>query len=427
MAEGFQKMPKIAKELSAIEVKRIIQQGFYPVGGVAGLMLQVAKGGSRSWILRARIGEKRRDIGLGGYPEVSLALARDRALAKKELIANGIDPIEQKRAARAQLIASQRNTITFDEAADIVHETKSAEFKNEKYKAQWISAIRTYASPIIGKMPVSEIDLNSIKEIFNSIQPSGKTLWNDKTDTAKKLRGNIEAILAWATVNEYRKGENPARWQGYLDQVFAKPSKIKKVQHFKSMPIDDMPAFMPELRKIEGISARALEFTILTATRSGEVRGARWDEIDLNARVWTIPAERMKASKEHRVPLSNACIELLKAMPRIVDNPFVFPSPRGGMLSDMSLSAVLKRMKLEFVPHGFRSTFRDWAGERTSYPREVCEHALAHKLKDKSEAAYQRGDYLAKRALMMQDWANFINNTHKPAEVISINDKKGVA
>ncbi len=413
-------MPKVAKELSAIEVKRIIQQGFHAVGGVSGLMLQVAKGGSRSWILRARIGEKRRDIGLGGYPEVSLALARERALEKKTLISKGIDPIEDKRADRARLIASQRNTITFDDAADTVHETKSKEFKNEKYKAQWISAIRMYASPFIGKKPVSEIDLQDIKEVLSPI-------WETKTETAKKLRGNIEAILAWATVHEYRTGTNPARWQGYLDQIYAKPSKIAKVQHYKALPIDDMPAFMKRLQVEAGISARALEFTILTAARSGEVRGAIWNEIDINAKVWTIPAERMKAGKEHRSALSDDAIQLLKNMPRIEGNNYVFPSPRGGMLSDMSLSAVLKRMNIDVVPHGFRSTFRDWASERTNYPRDVAEMALAHTIKNKTEAAYRREDLLPKRALMMQDWANYINTEHKPADVINISKAKGVA
>lgn len=394
-------MPKVAKELSAIEVKRLTTSGFYFVGGVSGLMLQVAKGGSRSWILRARVGDKRRDIGLGGYPEVSLALARDRASEEKELIRQGIDPVEQKRATRARLISEQRKTITFDDAADTVHETKSKEFKNEKYKAQWISAIRMYASPIIGKKPISEIDLHDIKAVLTPI-------WETKTDTAKKLRGNIETILAWATVNEYRKGENPARWQGYLDQILPKPSKIRKVKHFKAMPIDNMPVFMLDLRKQEGIGARALEFSILTAARSGEVRGAIWDEIDLNAKVWTIPAGRMKGGKEHRAPLSDEAVQLLQNMPRL-GTDIVFPSPRNGMLSDMTLSAVLKRMNLDCVPHGFRSTFRDWASERTHYPRDVAEMALAHTIKNKTEAAYRREDLLPKRALMMQDWADYIN------------------
>lgn len=413
-------MPRIAKELSAIEVKRIIHEGLHAAGGVAGLQLQVTKTGARSWILRAKVGDKRRDIGLGAYPEVSLALARDKALEKKALISNGIDPVEEKRSAIARLISAQRNTITFDDAADKVHETKSKEFKNEKYIAQWISAIRMYASPFIGKKPISEIDLQDIKDVLNPI-------WETKTDTAKKLRGNIEAILAWATVNEYRTGNNPARWQGYLDQVFAKPSKIKKVEHYKALPIDAMPNFMVELRKQEGIGARALEFSILTAARSGEVRGATWDEIDLNAKLWTIPADRMKAGKEHRAALSNSAINILKAMPRFADNNLIFPSPRGGMLSDMSLAAVLKRMHINAVPHGFRSTFRDWASERTNYPHQVAEMALAHTIKSKVEAAYRRDDLLPKRALMMQDWDNFIGTTNKIAEVVNINDAKGAA
>jgi len=353
---------------------------------------------------------------LGGFLEVSLAKVRQEALEKRKLVKQGIDPVLEKKAAKARLIAAQRNSITFDEAAKTVHETKSEEFKNEKYKAQWISAIKAYASPFIGKMPVSEITLHDIKAVLEPI-------WKEKTDTAKKLRGNIEVILAWATVHEYRTGENPARWKGYLDQVFQKPSKIKAVKHHAAMPIDDMAAFMPKLRNQVGIGARALEFTILTSTRSGEVRGAQWDEIDFNKKLWIIPASRMKAGKEHRVPLSDAAIDVLKAMPRFAESPYVFFSPRGGMLSDMSLSAVLKRMELKEVPHGFRSTFRDWAGERTNYPREVIEHALAHLLKDKSEAAYQRGDYLAKRAALMQDWADFINGKNT-AEVININSKR---
>ncbi len=413
-------MPKIAKELSAVEVRRFIHEGLYSVGGVAGLHLQVSKASAKSWILRAKIGDKRRDIGLGAYPETSLAVARDRALEKKVLISNGIDPIEEKKSVIARLIASQRNTITFDDAADTVHETKSKEFKNEKYKAQWISAIRMYASPFIGKKPVSEIDLQDIKEVLSPI-------WETKTDTAKKLRGNIEAILAWATVHEYRTGTNPARWQGYLDQIYAKPSKIAKVQHYKALPIDDMPVFMKRLQGEAGISARALEFTILTAARSGEVRGATWDEIDIKAKVWTIPAERMKAGKEHRSALSDDAIELLHNTPRIEGNNYVFPSPRGGMLSDMSLSAVLKRMNIDVVPHGFRSTFRDWASERTNYPRDVAEMALAHTIKNKTEAAYRREDLLPKRALMMQDWANYINTVNKPADVINISKAKGAA
>lgn len=308
--------------------------------------------------------------------------------------------------ARARLISAQRKLITFDDAADQVHETKIKELKNEKYKAQWISVIRIYASPHIGKKPISEIDLEDIKKNL-------KPIWETKTDTAKKLRGNIETILAWAEVNEYRTGNNPARWHGYLDQIFPKASKVSKVKHFKAMPIDDIPSFMPMLSSQEGISARALEFAILTAVRSGEVRGTTWDEINLNSKVWTIPEERMKNGVGHRVPLSDSSVLLIKNMPRFEGNNYVFPSPRGGTLSDMSLSAVLKRMNLDYVPHGFRSTFRDWASERTHYPRDVAEMALAHTIKDKTEAAYRRGDLLVKRTLMMQDWADFLNTSNK--------------
>lgn len=413
-------MPKIAKELSAIEVKRLTNPGLHAVGGVAGLLLQVNSSGSRSWILRARIGKLRREIGLGSYPEIPLAKAKERAIEQKDLIAKGIDPIEEKKRARALLLSSQSKAITFDEAADKVHKKKSNEFSNAKYSAQWISAIRTYASPIIGDMHPEDIELAHIVKVLEPI-------WIEKNDTAKKLRGNIEAIINWTIVSGFRKSENPARWKGHLDAILEKPSKVHKVKHHAAMPVDDMPSFMPQLRKVQGLSARALEFTILTATRSGEVRGAKWDEINLAERVWTVPAERMKARKEYRVPLSDAAIELLKALPRFADNNLVFPSPRGGTLSDMSLLAVLKRMKIDVVPHGFRSTFRDWCGERTNYPHEVAEMALAHTIQSKTERAYRRDDLFPKRALMMQDWANFINTPITPATVTNINSKKEVA
>ena len=249
-------MPKIAKELSALEVKRIMREGMHAVGGVAGLLLQVSLTGARSWILRARVGNKRRDIGLGGYPENTLAVARLKALEKKDLISKGIDPVEEKKAARQRLISLQVKAITFDWAADQVHAKKSEELTNEKYKAQWIAVVRNYASPIIGKLHPADITLEHIKQILDPI-------WLTKTDTAKKLRGNLEDIFAWCAVHEYRSGQNPARWQGYLDAIYQKPSKVSKVEHYKSMAMDDMPAFMNELRKQEGISAKGLEFTIL--------------------------------------------------------------------------------------------------------------------------------------------------------------------
>lgn len=239
-------------------------------------------------------------------------------------------------------------------------------------------------------------------------------IWTSKSETASRLRGRVEAVLDWATVRGYREGDNPARWKGHLDHLLPTISKIKRVQHHRALPWQDITVFMAALRQEEGIAARALEFLILTACRSGEVREATWDEIDLNARLWTIPAQRMKMGREHRVPLSVPVVKLLASLPRQDRTPYVFISTKiGQSLSDMSLNAVLRRMKVDAVPHGFRSTFRDWAGESTTYPREVCEHALAHRLADGVEAAYQRGDMLQKRTLMMDEWADFCD-THRP-------------
>ena len=252
-------------------------------------------------------------------------------------------------------------------------------------------------------------------------------LWHAKTETASRLRGRLESILDWAAFRGYREGENPARWKGHLEHELPARSKVQKIEHHAALPYAELGAFMVELRKREGLSARALEFAILCASRSGEVRGATWAEIDLPGRIWTVPAERMKAGKEHRVPLSDEAVKLLEALPRIVGNDYVFPAPRGGQLSDMALTAVLRRMERGgLTQHGFRSTFRDWAGETTAYPREVCEHALAHKLADGVEAAYQRGDLLAKRARLMADWARYCGTVQGKAENV-VAMKKGAA
>lgn len=406
--------PKKAKELTALEVKRLAKPGLHAVGGVAGLYLQVTPSGARSWILRATVGSKRRDIGLGGYPDVTLAQAREKAREARDLIARGVDPVEQKKAARTALRLAQAAEISFDEAARQFLATKRHEFKNPKHAAQWESTLQTYASPIIGRLPVAEIALPHIVQILEPI-------WTTKTETASRLRGRIEAVLAWATVAGYRSGDNPARWKGHLDAVLPKPSKVAKVKNHRALPIDDMGAFMVALRKREGMAAKALEFLILTAARSGEVRGATWDEIDLKAKVWTIPAERMKAGKEHRVPLSDPAVALLEALPRLAGSPYVFPSARGGMLSDMALSALMKRMAVDAVPHGFRSTFRDWCAERINYPREVAEMALAHTISDKVEAAYRRGDLFEKRRRLMADWARFCDTVQKASgEVVPL-------
>jgi integrase len=388
-------MPKKAQELTALQVKRLSADGFHAVGGVAGLHLQI-RGGSRSWILRAKVGDRRRDIGLGGFPDVSLADARDRARVARAKIAEGIDPVEHRRAARAALSA----VLTFDEAARRLIEAKSHEWKNPKHRDQWKSTLDTYASPKIGRKDVAKIELPDVVDVLTPI-------WTTKTETASRLRGRIESVLAWATVSGYRTGENPARWKGNLDHVLAKPGKVHKVKHHAALPLSALPAFMDDLRARDGVAARALEFVVLTATRSQEVRGARWPEVDLDSATWTIPAERMKAGKEHKVPLSEQALALLRALPRFTESDLVFPAPRGGVLSDMALSAVMRRMKVDAVPHGFRSTFRDWAAERTNYPRDVAEMALAHTIGDKVEAAYRRGDLFTKRTQMMADWARF--------------------
>ena len=377
-------MPKKAQELSALEIKEITKEGRYAVGSVAGLLL-VVKENSRSWILRTMVGKKRRNIGLGPYPEVKLAQARKKANEMKEQIENGIDPVEQRKSNRAALIASQDGKITFIKAARICHEKKQTEFKNVKHSKQWISSLEKYVFPIIGRMSVDEIDVPYILQVLEPI-------WQEKTETATRVRQRIEAVLSWATASEYREGDNPAKWQGNLDAILPKPNKIRKVKHHAALSYKEINSFITELKKQKSIAARCLEFLIYTACRSGEIRGATWEEFDFENKIWTIPEERMKAGKPHRVPLTDDMIQLLNNLPRFEDSAFLFPGARGGPLSDMALSMLCRRMNVEAVPHGFRSTFRDWAAECTNFPREVCEQALAHTIPSAVEAAYRRGD-----------------------------------
>lgn len=402
-------MPKIVEELAPVTVGKLTTPGHHPVGGIPGLYLYVQPTGARSWVLRAMVGSKRRHIGLGSFPAVTLAQARIRARDAREAIAKGQDPIAERAQARAALKAAQATSKTFEQCARIYVSEKKGEWSNHKHQAQWLSTLETYAFPIIGSMNVSTIGLPHVLEVLKQEQTKGgtkATLWEAKTETASRLRGRLETILDWATVHQYRDGLNPARWKGHLDALLKDPNKIKKVKHHEALPIDNMGEFMRALRAQEGTGARALEFTILTATRSGEVRGAKWSEIDMGTGVWVVPAERMKANKEHRVPLSSQALALLRTIKPDADNDLVFPAPRGGVLSDMTLTAVLRRMKAPAVPHGFRSTFRDWAADRTNFPRDLCEFALAHTVNSKTEAAYLRTDMLEKRRALMQHWAN---------------------
>lgn len=396
-------MPKIAPELSARAVAAIRAEGRHAVGGASGLHLRIANG-HRGWVLRVTVGKQRRDLGLGAFPEIGLAEAREKARDMHKLVRQGIDPLSTKRAQRSALSARQATEKKFDWCTSEFIRSKSDEWKNAKHRQQWQNTLKSYASPHIGHLLVQDIDL---QHVLVCLEP----IWKTKNETASRLRGRIESVLDWATVCKYRSGDNPARWKGHLDKVLPAPTKIQKVQHHPAVPIDDMPSFILALRLRDGIAALALQYAILTAARSGEVRGAVWTEIDLNARVWTIPGPRMKAKREHRVPLGDAAIELLKKLPRIKNVDLVFPGNKNQPLSDMSLTAVMRRMEIEAVPHGFRSTFRDWAGDRTEYPRDLAELALAHILESKTEEAYRRGDALERRRDMMNAWAKFIGCT----------------
>lgn len=394
-------MPKIAKELSALEVSRLKAPGFVSVGGVPGLSLQISPSGSRSWVLRVKVGMKRRDMGLGAYPGVTLAQARDKARQARDLIEQGHDPILERERAQSQLRAAQASAVTFEEAAHSFINAKAAEWTNTKHAAQWKATLETYAFSVLGKLHVADVEQAHILQVLEPI-------WTTKTETASRLRGRIENVLDWAKARGLRSGENPARWRGHLDKLLAKPTKVAKVEHHPAVPVDDAPAFCAALQERDGLAARALEFAMLTAARSGEVRGATWAEIDLERAIWVIPAERMKAKIEHRVPLAGRALALLKALPRVEGSDFVFPAPRGGQLSDMALTAVMRRMGLGYVPHGLRSTFRDWAAEKTNFPRDLAEKALAHVLTSAVEAAYQRSDMLERRREMMESWADYI-------------------
>lgn len=417
-------MPKQAKILGPLAVKNLTGHGLHFVGEVPGLALQVLQSGAKTWILRVKIGDKRRDMGLGGYPEVSLADARTLARQARQKVREGIDPIEERRAARSALMASAAKVMTFKDAADALIAAKQAEWKNAKHRHQWKATLERYAYPSIGKLSVADIEL---PHILNVLQP----IWTAIPETASRLRGRIEAVLDWATVSGYRTGLNPARWRGHLDKKLAQPSKLKARRnerigsdgHHAAMAMDDAAPFMVLLRQVTGMGARALEFATLTAARSGEVRGATWGEIDLDARVWTIPGNRMKAGKEHRVPLSDAAAALLKALPRMAGTNLVFPAPRGSKLSDMALGAVLRRMKVKATAHGFRSTFRDWVGERTAYPGEMAEMALAHAIGSKVEAAYRRGDMFERRRKLMEDWATFLSSPSEMGQVLSLRNR----
>ena len=407
-------MPKLASEMGALAVSKVDTPGLHFVGYVTGLALQVKSTGAKSWILRSVVGGRRRDMGLGAYPSVGLAQARQKAAEARELIRQGVDPIERQRSALSALKASLASQLTFEETAKAYMSAHETTWKNAKHAQQWRNTLKEYVYPAFGDLLVRDIEK---EHVLAALRP----IWNSKNETASRLRGRIELVLSYAMQAGYRpEGLNPARWKGGLDKLLAAPSKVQKTSHFKALSANEISEFILKLALIEGQGARALEFAILTAARSGEVRGATWSEIDIKGKIWTIPASRMKAGKEHRVPLSSAAIKLLESL-AVTESELVFPSPRGGKLSDMTLTGVLRRMKVNVTAHGFRSTFRDWVAESTTFPNEVAEMALAHTISNKSEASYRRGDLFEKRAVMMEEWSRFVYNPTLPATIHPIN------
>ncbi|MDE1142917.1 MAG: tyrosine-type recombinase/integrase [Paraburkholderia tropica] len=393
-------MPRANNKLSQLTVTRTTKPGLYADGG--NLYLQITTAGVKSWLFRYMRNGKPRGMGLGPVHTIGLAEARVLALDCRRQLLAGTDPLDARNAERAAKRVAESNDVTFQHCAEKYIEAHRAGWKNAKHADQWANTLATYAYPVFDSRPVSTIDTALVMRVLEPI-------WTTKTETASRLRGRIESVLDWATVRGYRSGENPARLKGHLDTLLPKRSRVQKVEHHPALPYADLPEFIKTLRLEPGVAAFALEFLILTATRTNEVIGATWQEFDLDEGIWTIPAERMKMRKEHRVPLSMRANALVKAQKEVKQNDYVFPGARKGKpLSNMAMLKLLERMKRDDITvHGFRSTFRDWAGETTHYPREVCEAALAHGIKDKAEAAYARGDLFAKRAVLMQDWANF--------------------
>lgn len=372
-----------------------------------GLYLQVISPTNRSWLLRYERDGRERWMGLGSAHTFTLEEARERAREARKLLADGIDPLEAKRAERAARALAATKVLTFKEAAQQYFQDHSRKWSNAKHRAQFTSTLEAYVHPHIGDLPVASIDTPLVLKVLESQNGGSERFWTAVPETASRVRRRLEWVLDWATVRGYRSGDNPARWRGHLDQVLPARAELRDTKHHASLPYLEAPKFMTDLATREGIGARALEFTILTAARTGEVVGAKWEEIDLSAKTWTVPKDRMKAGREHRVPLSSAALSLLEALPREAE--FVFPGGRkGAPMSNMAMTTVLRRMeRRDITVHGFRSTFRDWAAETTGYPNHVVEMALAHVIANKVEAAYRRGDLFDKRRELMADWARY--------------------
>jgi integrase len=399
-------MARISERLTAMKVEKTKEPGMYPDGG--GLYLRITPQGTKNWVLRFMLDRRPRWMGLGPFPLYGLQEARAKALEARRKRHEGIDPIEARRSERVQQRLEAAQAITFKQCAEAYINAHRAGWRNGKHSRQWGATLSTYAYPVIGALPVQAIDTGLVLKVLEPI-------WATKPETASRLRGRLESILDFAKVRGYRDSENPARWRGHLDKLLPARSRVRQVGHHAALPYTELPTFLLALREREAVAARALEFLILTAARTGEVIGLRWSEIDLLDKVWTVPAGRMKAHREHRVPLSARALAILQEMQAAShsDNPdaFVFPGPKPGKpLSNMAFLMLLRRMgQANLTVHGFRSSFRDWAAERTNFPSEVAEMALAHAVGSKVEAAYRRGDLFEKRRRLMQQWATYCN------------------
>ena len=447
-------MPARAKELTPAQIKNLKHPGGkHPVklavGGVSGLYIQITPNNAKSWVLRTRYGEwaetrlsdgtiqrgrKKREIGLGAYPDVLPGAARDKAREAKAKLEAGIDPIAERKATQAALIAAQRRGMTFAEAFEGYAEKATFEFSTEKYKVQWRRSVEKYALPEIGKLPVQDVTLQDVQRVLVPI-------WETRTETASKLRQKIEGVLSWATVSGYRKGDNPARWKGNLEMLLPAPSKVAGAENYPALRLDDAARWWQALQGRDGMGAKALAFQAMTATRSGAIRFATWGEIDLSKRLWTIQPGRQASkipAKENarRIPLTDDMVALLEALPRLDGSDLVFWAPRGGALSDATLGKTMRtiheadqkaggpgfvdeKTKQQAVPHGLRSTFRTWVQNETTFDGDMAEIALFHKVGNKVEQTYARGDMMEKRRHMMAAWGDFLAG-REPAKVVQM-------
>jgi integrase len=400
--------------LSPVKLKALKEPGYFHDGG--GLYLQVSPGGGKSWILRYSMAGKRREMGLGPYPAVSLATARKSAAESRSLVKAGQDPIAARDAERARQRLEEARGITFDKAVELFLVGNEVGWKNQKHRLEWRTSLRVYATPVIGTLPVGSIDTSHVTKVLDPI-------WHEKTETASRIRGRIERVLDWARVRGYRAaGENPARWRGHLEETYPARGKVRPVEHHAAVTIDAMPKLYGRLTEADDVASLALRFIILTASRAGEAVGATWPEVDLDEGVWTIPGSRMKAGRIHRVPLSREAVTILQKLTKLRTGAHVFPGLRVSSRA-LSVRAILRALREAGEPkatvHGFRSTFRDWAAERTNVPRDVAEMALAHAIGNRTEAAYRRGELMTKRAALMDQWARFLLSP-PDAKVVSI-------